>query len=386
MRVIVVGMGVQGLKRVRVAGKDCVATVDPVNRDAQYKLLEDVPLEDYDAALLCVPDQPKISLLRYLANNRKSVLVEKPLFADNHDDLILVENLARKNGVVIYTAYNHRFEPHFIQMRNLIKSGSLGNIFSCRLFYGNGTARLVRNSEWRDTGAGVLPDLGSHMIDLLSYWFDPLPGELKIVSSNCFENKASDHVVIGSFDGSIRFEIELTLLMWRNHFTCDILASKGSAHIESLCKWGPSKFIHRERCLPSGKPKRRRNRFLECADPTWENEYNYFKQIIANNENCSLKKDIWLNQTLSRLAVSASERQQNMTNEKPKVGIAGLTHLGVNTGTAVAHKGFSTVWFDNNEALCEMITRGNLGVTEPGLVELFKKTRRGYPYLLIPKN
>ncbi len=36
----------------------------------------------------------------------------------------------------------------------------------------------------------------------------------------------------------------MTLLMWRNHFTCDILAENGSAHIESLCKWGPSTFTH----------------------------------------------------------------------------------------------------------------------------------------------
>ena len=33
------------------------------------------------------------------------------------------------------------------------------------MFYGNGTARLVRDSAWRDQGAGVLPDLGSHLLD-----------------------------------------------------------------------------------------------------------------------------------------------------------------------------------------------------------------------------
>ena len=49
-------------------------------------------------------------------------------------------------------------------MRDLIASGELGKIFRCRMFYGNGTARLVRDSEWRDQGAGV-PDLGSHVLD-----------------------------------------------------------------------------------------------------------------------------------------------------------------------------------------------------------------------------
>ena len=39
-------------------------------------------------------------------------------------------------------------------MRDLIASARLGAIYRCRMLYGNGTARLVRDSEWRDQGAG----------------------------------------------------------------------------------------------------------------------------------------------------------------------------------------------------------------------------------------
>ena len=59
-------------------------------------------------------------------------------------DIAELEELARRQNAVIYTAYNHRFEPHFVRMRDLIASGQLGKIYSCRMFYGNGTARLVR--------------------------------------------------------------------------------------------------------------------------------------------------------------------------------------------------------------------------------------------------
>ena len=72
---------------------------------------------------------------------------------------------------MLYVAYNHRFEPHFVRMRDLIASGVLGRIYRCRMFYGNGTARLVRNSDWRDQGAGVLDDLGSHVLDTARFWF-----------------------------------------------------------------------------------------------------------------------------------------------------------------------------------------------------------------------
>jgi len=160
MRVVVAGLGVQGYKRRRIAGIDFVADVDPVNQEARYRSIADVPIADYDAVLACIPDEPKVELLTYCLGNGKHVLVEKPLWATDEGDIARLETLARKNGVVCYTAYNHRFEPHFVRMRDLIASGELGAIYSCRMFYGNGTARLVRDSAWRDQGAGVLPDLG----------------------------------------------------------------------------------------------------------------------------------------------------------------------------------------------------------------------------------
>ncbi|MFZ1088480.1 MAG: gfo/Idh/MocA family oxidoreductase, partial [Xanthobacteraceae bacterium] len=60
MRVVVAGLGVQGHKRRRVAGADFVAAVDPVNPQAEYRAIEDVPLLSYDAVLACIPDEPKI--------------------------------------------------------------------------------------------------------------------------------------------------------------------------------------------------------------------------------------------------------------------------------------------------------------------------------------
>ena len=159
MRVIVVGLGVQGYKRRQYASNECVATVDPVEQTADYKAIEDVPLAAYDAALCCVPDAPKIKLLTYLFENGKHALVEKPLFAADEDDLLRLEALAQQKNVVAYTAYNHRFEPHYIALAGSDCLRQVGRIYHCRMFYGNGTARLVRDSVWRDQGSGVLPDL-----------------------------------------------------------------------------------------------------------------------------------------------------------------------------------------------------------------------------------
>ena len=304
MRAIVVGLGVQGYKRRKFAGAEFVAAVDPVNSEAQYRSVEEVPLADYDAALVCIPDEPKIDVLTFLLGHGKHVLVEKPLWASQDRHIAELGRLARSQGVVCYTAYNHRFEPHYVRMRELVRSGRLGKIYRCRMFYGNGTARLVRESEWRDRGAGVLPDLGSHLLDTARFWFDDIGERFEVVSANRFENRAPDHVVIASTSSEPVIELEMTLLSWRNHFTCDVLAEKGTAHIRSLCKWGPTTFTHRSRVLPSGRPPEESVTLVE-DDPTWALEYAHFKQLVASNATTDLQNDLWLNRTLRELGEAA---------------------------------------------------------------------------------
>ena len=124
-----------------------------------------------------VPDKPKFEILAFLMRNKKHVLVEKPLWVEEEKQILLLQKLARENSVQCYTAYNHRFEPHFQRMKEIITSEELGEIYRCRLFYGNGTARLVRESKWRDKGAGVLPDLGSHLLDTILFWFEGFDGK-----------------------------------------------------------------------------------------------------------------------------------------------------------------------------------------------------------------
>jgi len=307
MKVIVIGLGVQGRKRREIAGADVVATVDPF-QNAAARNVEAIPLDAYDAALVCTPDDAKLSILRHLLGNAKHVLVEKPLITGDADALAGLRTLAQRNGAVCYTAYNHRFEPHFVRMRDLIAGGSLGRLFYARLFYGNGTARDVRESAWRDHGAGVLPDLGSHLLDTVRFWFgDALAGPqadgFRVRAADRFENRSFDHVLIDRA-GPLPIQLEMSLLSWRNHFTADVYAEGGSAHIESLCKWGPSTFTVRRRVLPSGRPPEEAVTLVR-SDPTWRLEYDHFKDLCAAGKCDGLDNDIWIDGALARLSREA---------------------------------------------------------------------------------
>jgi predicted dehydrogenase len=309
MRVVVIGLGVQGHKRRDIAGSDVVAVVDPINQDADVRRLEDVDPASYEAVIMCTPDDVKTELLTFVLGLGKHVLVEKPILAVDDRAIEVLAERARANRALLYTAYNHRFEPHFVRMRDLIASGVLGKIYCVRMFYGNGTARLVRDSAWRDRNAGVLPDLGSHLLDTLLFWFGNLPPEFELWSANRFENRAFDHISFGAeaTPTTPLMQLEMTLLSWRNHFYADVFAENGSAHISSLCKWGPATFIHRTRVLPSGRPGEVVDT-IEQADPTWALEYAHFKGLATSDNPAGASNtgnDVIINRLLNSIAKRA---------------------------------------------------------------------------------
>jgi len=295
-------MGVQGKKRKKFLGKDFIFAVDKFTK-ADFKSIYEVPLDKFDTAFICVPDHEKFKIVNYCIKNKKNILVEKPFLVKKNKILINLEKYAQKQKIVCYTAYNHRFEPLITKMKELIKSNKLGKIYKCRIFYGNGTSSLVKKSKWRDKELGVLTDIGSHLLDLCLFWFGERIKVLKVIEINKFENKSSDHAIIALEINKIKIELEMTLCMWKNTFICDVIASKGSAHLNSLCKWGKSSFCYRKRRFPSGRPYEKIISFKR-DDPTWKAECLFFKNLIKNKTKTSLKKDLILNKSFLQLSKS----------------------------------------------------------------------------------
>ena len=96
MKVIIIGLGIQGNKRIRYLGRNLVATIDPYNRKADYRNIKDVPLNVYDTVFICTPDVEKYNLIAYSLKNKKNVLVEKPLWLSDLNKIKFLEKLAKK--------------------------------------------------------------------------------------------------------------------------------------------------------------------------------------------------------------------------------------------------------------------------------------------------
>jgi predicted dehydrogenase len=298
MKTIVIGLGVQGNKRRLVAGEDYIFSIDPFNESADYRNLEDVNFNSFDSALLCLPDKVKYEYVKKLISNGKHVLIEKP-FNLSISESIEIEEMARLNNATVYVAYNHRFEPNWITVKNLLDEKKIGEVYKLNLFYGNGTAELVKNNMWRDQGLGVIPDLASHLFDLIDFWFGLEKYDIEILSVNRFENNACDNAVL-KLIGKPEVILEISLLSWRNNFRADLVGSEGSIHLESLCKWGPAQLILRDRKRPSGKPDENITT-LVCPDPTWQHEYEHFKCLIKAHSIGNLDSNLKISKLFEKI-------------------------------------------------------------------------------------
>ena len=195
MKVAIVGFGIQGKKRLKFLKKNefsCI--VDPKFKNADYKSIKNVPLTSYDTAIVCSPDKEKRNIVKYLINNNKNVILEKPFYLENLKEFSESAREIQKRKIFFYTAYNHRFEKGILKLKNLINKNILGKIYSCTFSYGNGTVKDVNKNYWRKNSNGVIDDLYPHIIDTIFFIFNfkptiftPLFSQKLKKEGNCYD-------------------------------------------------------------------------------------------------------------------------------------------------------------------------------------------------------
>jgi len=297
VRYLVVGLGNIGRKRQGILGPRCVATVDPYNPEADYSAAAACADERYDAAVVSVPTRAKLDLLDYFLRRGKHVLVEKPLLFPDRGAAERLESVARATGAIWYTSYNHRFEPLIVALKQQLDEETIGPLYHGRFAYGNGTVASVSGS-WRDSGLGVLEDLGPHLLDLTRYL---LGEEASFTAWSLERHEATggfDHCVLASADH--RLVLEMSFLSWKNSFGIELVGSRGSLHLCGLPKWGTSELVVHHRVFPSGVPRETRQT-VSGPDVTWERDLEHFETLPGAGRT-SLDNDWWISRTVREIA------------------------------------------------------------------------------------
>ncbi|MCJ7469500.1 Gfo/Idh/MocA family oxidoreductase [Candidatus Bathyarchaeota archaeon] len=146
---------------------------------------------EIDAVIIALPTHLHLQCAKKAAEEKKHIFLEKPI-ARNVEEAEEIVSAAKRNSAKLMIGYPLRFNPTFRNVKDKIRSGTLGdveiahavNIGSGPFFHREQDYAPTPVPEWwfnkELTGGGVLIDLGSHMVNLLRWYF----GEITDIKSH----------------------------------------------------------------------------------------------------------------------------------------------------------------------------------------------------------
>jgi predicted dehydrogenase len=139
---------------------------------------------DIDAVVVCPPSDLNTAVAGAAVAAGKHVLCEKPLAISHPDARALADAAGRNAGRIHMVAFTFRFAAGLRYLKRLVDEGHFGHIRHWRMSYFNdGQLDPQLPYGWRHQrargGAGVIADMGSHMIDAARY----LLGDIVAVSA-----------------------------------------------------------------------------------------------------------------------------------------------------------------------------------------------------------
>ncbi|KIY23112.1 MULTISPECIES: Gfo/Idh/MocA family protein [Mesobacillus] len=137
-----------------------------------------------DAVSICVPNDQHIEVAIKALDHNKHILVEKPIAVNAKSVDELLKAAESNADVISMVSFNYREFPIYEFIKELIDSGKLGAIYTCRQqLGGNRIADKSVEREWRmdkeQSGPGAVSDFGCHMLDLAYYLLSASEGKLK---------------------------------------------------------------------------------------------------------------------------------------------------------------------------------------------------------------
>lgn len=128
-------------------------------------------LAGIDAVYIAAPNDAHRALVEAAAAAAVPVLCEKPMATNLADAQAMVAACARA-GVTYATAFDQRFHPAHVHLRDQVTAGLLGTVTALRIVYCCWVGDDFAGDNWRidpaRAGGGALMDLAPHGLDLAS--------------------------------------------------------------------------------------------------------------------------------------------------------------------------------------------------------------------------
>jgi predicted dehydrogenase len=164
--------------------------------DAQ-ELIDD---PDVNAVYIATPPSSHATFAIMAMKAGKPVYVEKPLAA-SYEDCARVNRISEETGIPCFVAYYRRYLPYFEKVKNLVDTGTIGDVLNVQIRFAVPPRDLDYNSSnlpWRlqpdIAGGGYFYDLAPHQLDFLQHVFGVIVEARGITANRKMLYKAEDTV------------------------------------------------------------------------------------------------------------------------------------------------------------------------------------------------
>jgi predicted dehydrogenase len=154
--------------------------------------------QDVNAVYIATPPSSHIQYTVDTAKAGKPVYVEKPM-GMNYKECEIMINACEDAGVPLFVAYYRRALPAFLKIKSLIDERIIGKVLCVNIsYYAKPVQNDLEDTNWRVNpaiaGCGYFCDLGSHIIDLLQFYFGNIISCAGYSGNQALRYKAEDIV------------------------------------------------------------------------------------------------------------------------------------------------------------------------------------------------
>lgn len=138
--------------------------------------------ENLGLVIICLPPAFHGDCVRYCAEKKVNIFVEKPMGIDVADCRSMIE-ACEKNNVMLWVGHMQCYSRENVIAKKVIESGKYGELISineirsCR-YPGPASPKWLMNKEI--AGGGILYNFGAHTLDMVKYITDS-----KVVDAEC---------------------------------------------------------------------------------------------------------------------------------------------------------------------------------------------------------
>jgi scyllo-inositol 2-dehydrogenase (NADP+) len=205
---------VRAVPRLQLAA---VATSRPAEAADDFRRIADpqslIADPDLDLVVIATPNATHVPLARAALEAGKHVVIDKP-FAPTAAEAAELIALAERRGRLLTPFHNRRWDGDLLTVRKLVEEGTLGDLLQVEFCWDR--FRPAIREGWKDSpepGAGLLFDLGAHLVDQALLLF----GVPKAVSAGIFLDRPGAPVDDG-FDlrldyGALRVRLAASMMI-----------------------------------------------------------------------------------------------------------------------------------------------------------------------------